>query len=118
MPLSTNGKNKAADGVAAATGYLSLHTVDPDAIGTAEVTGGTPAYARKPVTWTPAVAGVAVIAAAVTFDIPPATTIGWVGMWSAATAGTFEGSAELSSAETYNGQGTYNLDALSVTVVT
>lgn len=116
MALSTNGRNKAADGVAAVVGYVSLHTADPGGSGTSEVTGGSPAYARKAVTWSAASGGSAAISTGVTFDVPASTTISYLGMWSAATAGTFYGSAALSANETYGSQGTYNLTALTVAV--
>lgn len=116
MPLSTAGKNSAANGAASNVGYVSLHTADPGTTGASEVTGGTPAYARKAVAWSSAAGGVAAIAAGVTFDVPGATTISYVGLWSTATGGTYYGSAPLSAAETYGGQGTYNLTALTITI--
>jgi hypothetical protein len=66
--------------------FLGLHTTLGSA-GT-EVTGGSPAYARKAITWNAAATGSKDIAAAVTFDVPASTTIRAVQLWSASTAGT------------------------------
>ena len=65
--------------------FLGLHT----AVGASstEVTGGSPAYGRKAITWNSGV-NPKTIVAAVTFDVPAATTIRAVGLWSASTAGT------------------------------
>jgi hypothetical protein len=65
--------------------FLGLHTTLGQS-GT-EVTGGSPAYARKAITWNAAATGSKDIAAAVTFDVP-AATVHMVGLWSASTAGT------------------------------
>ena len=69
--------------------FLSLHTALGQ--GGAEVTGGSPAYARKAITWQAAGAvtqGAKDITAAVVFDVPAGTTVRSVGLWSASTAGT------------------------------
>ncbi len=69
--------------------WLGLHTA-PGQAG-AEVSGGSPAYARKAITWQAAGAvtqGAKDITAAVTFDVPPGTTVRGIGLWSASTAGT------------------------------
>lgn len=115
MALSTTGRNLAAGGVAGGVTYLSLHTTDPATAGGSELAGGVPAYARKAVTWAAAANGTAAIAAGVTFDVPTGVTITHVGMWTAAAAGTFQGGAALSTAETYGAQGTFNLTTLTVT---
>lgn len=60
---------------------LSLHTAY-DGAGGNEVVGGTPAYARVPVTWLPPVNGTMSINGTYQFDVP-ATTVAWVGMWDA-----------------------------------
>jgi hypothetical protein len=68
------------------TPFLSLHTGFPPAGGN-EVTGGSPAYARKSITWSAASAGSKSISAAQTFDVP-ATTVRAVALYDASTAGT------------------------------
>lgn len=73
----------------AGAGFLSLHTAY-SSTGTNEVSGGSPAYARKAAVWNAAASAQKALNAAVTFDVP-ATTVRWVGMWTAVTAGTFLG---------------------------
>lgn len=68
--------------------YISLHTASPGTTGTNEVTGGSPAYARKQTTWGTVTDG-AVTGSEVIFDVPAGTTITHVGIWSASTSGTF-----------------------------
>jgi hypothetical protein len=62
----------------------SLHTGFPGTTGANEVTGGTPAYAKKAITINAASGGQRLLNAAVTFDIP-ASTIRWIGYWNSAT---------------------------------
>lgn len=53
--------------------YAALFTADPGTTGTVvgEATGGSPAYARKAITWSAPTNGV--ITATVTFDVPAGT---------------------------------------------
>jgi len=109
MPLITAELNAIADFEAARLNYASLHTADPTTTGGAEATGGTPAYARLPITPSTATAGVAAFAQ-VTFDVPAGTyTHG--GVWTALTGGTFRGGNALSATQIVNGQ-----DQIRVTV--
>jgi len=84
-------KNGLLDSAVAAalttTPHLSLHTGFPPAGGN-EVTGGSPAYARQPFTWSAATAGAKAIAAAETFDVPVGTTVRAVAVYDALTVGT------------------------------
>lgn len=91
MALNNTAKNLMEDALAAVAVYVSLHTADPGASGTSEVTGGSPAYARKSITWSSASGGVLSASNAPVFDVPASTTVGWGGLWSASTAGTFYG---------------------------
>jgi hypothetical protein len=75
-----------AGGLSAASPHLSLHTAL--GISGAEVTGGSPAYARKPITWNAAASGTKTIVAAQTFDVPAGTTVMAVSLFDALTAGT------------------------------
>lgn len=107
--LNDNGKNEMLDGFAAVAIYASLHTADPGATGTSEVTGGSPAYARESITWSAAATGALTTSAQIVFDVPGSTTITHLGYWSAVTSGTFYGSRALSASEAYGGQGTYTI---------
>jgi hypothetical protein len=70
--------------------HASLHTAY-SATGANEVTGGSPAYARKALTWAAASGRSKAISSGVTFDVPAGTTVRWVGFWDAVTAGNFLG---------------------------
>lgn len=71
----------------ASTVWVSLHTSDPGTTGTAEATGGSPAYARKQSTWTSGTGGV-LTGSQVVIDVP-AGTYAWAGFWTASTSGTY-----------------------------
>jgi hypothetical protein len=68
----------------------SVHTAY-SATGTNEVTGGSPAYARKAATWAAASGRSKATSASMVFDVPAGTTVRWVGFWDAVTAGNFLG---------------------------
>ena len=110
--LSDAGKNVMLDALAGVAGFVSLHTADPGTTGASEVTGGSPAYARKAITWAAASAG-NLDGSSVTFDVP-AGTYTHLGYWSAVTAGTFYGGSALSTPETFAAQGQYVLDDADV----
>jgi hypothetical protein len=80
--IQVAARNAAADGLAAVASHVGLL----DASGT-ELTGGSPAYARKAVTWNAASAGIRTSVAACLFDVP-AVTVAFVGLYTAITAGT------------------------------
>ncbi|MEU1761301.1 hypothetical protein [Micromonospora sp. NPDC005652] len=112
MALTDATKNAMLDLLSTRAAYLSLHTADPGTSGTSEATGGSPAYARKSLTWASASAGSKSTSASVTFDVP-AGTYTHIGFWSAATGGTYNGSRPLSASTTFGAQ-----SQLTVTTVT
>lgn len=73
-----------AYGTAATYGALFTAVTLPSTV--TEVTGGSPAYARKALTWSAPSAGV--ITASATFDVPACTVVG-TGVYTAVTAGTY-----------------------------
>lgn len=80
-----------------------------------ELSGGSPAYARKPVTWTSPSDGVMRPSGDLTFDIPAGVTVGgWRG-YSALSAGTDYGGQTLTQ-EAYAQQGQYTLLAASTDI--
>lgn len=82
--------------------------------GATEITGGSPAYARKAVTWTGA-AGVRSPSANLVFDIPAGATVtNWRG-FTALTGGTDYEGATLTSTP-FSNQGTYTLLAASTNI--
>lgn len=74
--------------------YASLHSAY-STTGANELTGGSPAYARQAVTWAassggpPATKASSAVAGA--FNVPVASTVAFIGLWSASTSGTFAG---------------------------
>jgi hypothetical protein len=115
MPIAgAQGKESAATGYTSQALYASLHTADPGATGASEVAGGSPAYARKAVTWTAGgVDGVATATLAGPFDVPADTTITHIGLWTAASGGTYVDKAALSA--TFASQGTLEVASLTYT---
>jgi len=85
--------------------YGSLHTADPGTTGTSEVTGGSPTYARKLISWVTPITTGSVSGGTITFDVP-AGTFTHIGYWDAVTAGTFVGGYPLQASMTYGAQGT------------
>jgi len=113
MPYTTAGKNLMLDALrgvnpSVALAYASLHAADPGQSGTSEVTGGSPAYARKAITMGAASSGQIAASNQPVFDVPGGTTVTHVGFWSAVSGGTFLGSADVTD-ESFAGQGTYTL---------
>jgi hypothetical protein len=91
--------------------YGSLHTGDPGTADAAtnEVTGGSPAYARKALTWG-AAASSAITSAATPFDVPSGTTVTYFGVASATTGATLGDSVSVTS-QAFASQGTYTVTA-------
>lgn len=114
-------KNTVADAYAGAADYAALYSTVPSGSspGT-ELAGGSPAYARKAITWgaagavgplgsgsQPATPGVCY--AQVTFDVEAGDTVAGAGVHTAVTAGTYlDGGAVTSQA--FATQGTYVLN--------
>lgn len=75
------------DSIPGGTAYVSLHTGNPGGSGTSnETTGGSPAYARKQITWTSGSGG-ALSGTSATIDVP-AGTYTYAGLWNQASGGT------------------------------
>lgn len=95
MPLTTATKEAIAVYFGTLGDYISLHTADPGSTGTSEATGGS--YARQQTTWAAGGSDGVITGSEVTFASIPAGTYTHAGVWSAASGGTFRGSATLSS---------------------
>ena len=106
MGLEVAADNAAANAVAGVSAFMSLHSANPGPTGANELAGGAPAYARKAVTWTGAVTGIANLNGDKTFDVPAGSTVAYVGLWSALSGGTFYGSDDVTP-EVFAAQGTY-----------
>jgi hypothetical protein len=115
MALNTTALNLMLEELATVAVFASLHT---DVVGSGsgnEVTGGSPAYARKAITWNAASSGNLDNNANPVFDVPAGTTIRRVGLFSASTAGTYYGDADITD-ETFGAQGTYTLSDFDVSI--
>lgn len=78
------------ESIAAGAKFGSLHTAY-SSTGANEVTGGSPAYARKAATWAAAAVRSKATSASMVFDVPAGTTVRWIGFEDAVTAGNFLG---------------------------
>jgi hypothetical protein len=101
------------------TAYVSLHTADPGTTGANEISGG--AYARQgPVAFTNAGNEPTVASNSAILTYPAATapwgTIGYFGIWTAATAGTFQGSGALTASKAINSGDTARFLAGALTI--
>lgn len=116
MPLVAAGQNALlTGGLSNVVTHAALHTANPGSSGTNEVTGGSPAYARKAITWAAASAGTqANGTTALTFDVPAGTTVQFLGLWGALTTGTFYGYAGIGTTLKY---GVATTDATADTVL-
>jgi len=84
--FTTTARNQMLD--ATDITHLSAHTDYPGTTQANEVTGGSPAYARKSITFASAASGIKASNNAQVFDIPAGTTVRWFGFSTASTAGT------------------------------
>lgn len=108
MPIQTNQQKEylAIEYGAKAT-HGAVYTTAPGGSAGTEPSGGSPAYARKALTWAPGTVD-GVVTATATFDIPSGTTIVGVGLHTAITAGTYLDGASVTS-QTFASQGTYQV---------
>jgi hypothetical protein len=102
--------NLAANGVTSTLTHIGL----VDETGT-ELSGGSPAYARKPVTWVAAVAGLIRPNANLVFDVPNGETVAGWRAYSALSAGTDYGGENLTQ-QPFFSQGQYTLLAASTAI--
>lgn len=91
--------------------YGALFTADPGTSdsATGEVTGGSPAYARKALSWGAASAS-AITSAATVFDVPSGTTVTYFAVASATSGATIGDSVAVTS-QAFASQGTYTVTA-------
>jgi len=113
MNFTPAGKNLMLDSL---TGPItaSIHTADPTDAGTfGELSGGSPAYARKTITFDAADAGNRNATVLPTFDIPPASNISHAALWQGATC---IATGPLSATENFTAQGQYTLTDADLTL--
>ena len=98
---------------------MSLHTADPGVSGTSEVSGG--AYARQgPIAFTETGSEPTVASNSAILTFPQATAawglIGFFGIWTAASGGTFQGAGALTVSAPVNNGDTARFLAGSLTI--
>lgn len=106
----TTAKNVMLDALGAVLTRLALHTGDPGGANsaTSEVTGGSPAYARKAIAWNAASGGsIDDSTNGAVFDVPAGTTVSWITGWN--TAGTVRYFKKDVTDEVFGAQGTYTV---------
>lgn len=112
MAIAISGKNLMLNALATAVTHVSLHSGFP-CTGANEISGGTPAYARKAVTFGTAANGEISISNEPVFDVPASTTVAAIGFWTAVTAGTMHADYDATD-EIYANQGTYKIVSGSI----
>lgn len=112
----TTARDVAVDAIAALAVRVALHTGDPGAANTAsnEVTGGSPAYARKAIAWNASSGGAAAPTGNVVLDVPAGTTVSWISLWN--SAGTVRYLKKDVTDEVFGAQGTYTVLAASTSL--
>jgi hypothetical protein len=102
----------AANALRSAITHIQLHSGDPGASGTSNVTTA----ARQPVTWSAATAdGDFGLASALNFTgVAASGATTYVSAWSALTAGTWYGNFALTGDATANAAGEYTVTALNL----
>jgi hypothetical protein len=107
MPFTATADDQALDALADVApstnliAYASLHSAY-SATGANELTGGSPAYARVALSWSAAAGSSKSLSATPSaFNVPGSSAVAWIGMWSAATGGTFTGMGANGAATQY-----------------
>lgn len=104
-------KDSLANKYAADAPFGTLHTGDPGTAGnaTSEVSGGSPAYNRKAISWSTA-SGTGVVSGAPVFDVPSGTTVTFAGVAATVTPTTnnLKDSVAVTS-QAFASQGTYTV---------
>jgi hypothetical protein len=104
-------RNTSFTGVA--TPFLQLHTGDPGASGTANVSAVT---TRQAITWSAASSGAIALSNTPSFTMTTTETITHVSVWSASSAGTFYYSAALTVSRAVVNTDTLNFNTLGVSI--
>ncbi len=113
MGLVNNGKHAMLNALGALATKMSLHTGDPGASGTSNEHPASNGYSRQTIAWSAAADGAMDLTAGPTFSVG-AVTITHFGLWSA--GGTFYGSGELPTPQTYASPGTYAVSDADITL--
>lgn len=108
MPVATaQQRENVAVAYGGAATHGALYTTAPGGSAGSEPSGGSPAYARRPLTWAPGTAD-GVVTATATFDVPSGATIVGAGVHTAATGGTYLDGVAVTS-QAFASQGTFQM---------
>ena len=112
MALTDAALDVMGNALKGAATHASLHSANPGTTGT-----NATAAARQAVTWTgPSTGGDLTLSAQKTFTGGAASgAVTYVGLWSAATGGTFYGGFALTGDQAFNAAGEYTLTSLTLT---
>lgn len=103
-------RNALATAYGTAAPYGALFTADPGTSGsvTGEVTGGSPAYARKAISW--GAASASAITGAPVFDVPSGTTVTYAAVCVSGTAATADLRDKVAvTSQAFASQGTFTV---------
>jgi hypothetical protein len=104
---TTTQKNTLATSYGTAATHGALYSTVPGASAGTELTGGSPAYARRALSWGAASGGV-ISVTPTAFDVASGATVAGAGVHTAITAGTYLDGASVTS-QSFSSQGTYAL---------
>lgn len=118
MPMTTTYKNAILTAIKGGVAidditHAGAHTLDPGGTGANEISGGAPAYARKSVTFGTVASGSMSATNQPVIDVPASTTLRYLSLWTAVTAGTVCYEHDVPD-EAYTGQGTYTITAITL----
>ena len=108
--FSADGKNAMLNAIGALAVYVGLLGAD----GSTEISGGTPAYARKAITWNGANAGAMTASNQPAFDVP-ASTVTKVIYCAELSGGTVYATNDVTD-EVFAAQGTYTITSATLTI--
>lgn len=110
--LNDTSKNLMLDALAAVAVFVSAHDDDPGTDGSNELAGGS--YIRKAITWNAAATHVVTASNTPALPIPASSTVAYIGLRSAESAGTYYGHADVTD-EVFTGAGTYTVTSYTIT---
>jgi hypothetical protein len=94
--------------------FISLHNGDPLTTGVSEQSGAP--YGRRAAGWAAPTTGQLKLTAAVHMAVNANSSVGFYGLWTATTAGTFLGGSSLSAVENFTAAGTYTVSSLNFSI--
>lgn len=109
MALNNTAKAAALNHLGTLITHVSIHDQAPGAEGTTGQVGG-----RQSVTWNTATGGNLDNQGTIVFSVDAGATVHSVGLWSAATGGTFYGSKALPSPEVFGNAGNFTINDLDI----